>query len=154
MTNIDILRSELTEDPEEIGYPGLSDPVAAERLNAPDRTVMGTVPSSDVRRFVLLNGLWPGIAAAAQSSPDPAVQGTALTILQTLAPNSFDEIRMGDAEVFTAVSQMLGTLVSAGIMTGDQRDAMIALGNRSVSRAEELGLPPVHHLDVAEARNG
>lgn len=153
MSTIDTLRQELADDPEALGYAELSDPAAADLINAANRPVRGTVPASDVRRYVLLNGIWPKIAAAAQSSSDTTVQGTAITVLQTLAPNSFDEIRMGDPAVFGAVSQMLDTLVSAGIMTLEQRDAMIALGDTTTSRAAELGLPNIHHMDVAEARN-
>lgn len=152
MTTIDTLRLELADDPEGIGYASMSDPEAADAINARNRPTRGTVPASDVRRYVLLNGIWPRIAAAAQSSPDPTVQGTAVTILQTLAPNSFDEIRMGDPAVFGAVSQMLNTMVTAGIMTDAQRLAMIALGNVSVSRASELGMPHIHHTDVGMAR--
>jgi hypothetical protein len=154
MTTIDTLRMELADDPEGIGYASMSDPQAADAINACNRPTRGTVLASDVRRFVLLNGIWPRIASAAQSSPDPTVQGTAVTILQTLAPNSFDEIRMGDPAVFAAVSQMLDTMVTAGIMTDAQRIAMIALGDTHTSRAAELGLPNIHHLDVAESRLG
>ena len=152
MTTIDTLRLELAGDPEGLNYAAMSDPEVADAINAPSRTVRGTVQASDVRRFVLLNGIWPRIAAAAQSHTDPTVQGTAITILQTLAPNSFDEIRMGDQQVFGAVTQMLGTLVSAGVMAADQRDAMISLGNVMISRATELGLPHVHHTDIGLAR--
>lgn len=152
MTTIDTLRLELAEDPEGMNYAALSDPEAADLINAQNRTVLGTVRASEVRRFVLLNGIWPRIAAAAQGHADPTVQGTAITILQTLAPNSFDEIRMADPQVFGAVTQMLGTLVSAGVMTADQRDAMVALGNIPISRASELGLPHIHHTDIGLAR--
>ena len=147
------LRAELTEDPEGYGYADLPDPEAANALNAPTRPGKGTVAASEVRRFVLLNGIWPKLTAA-EKAPDPFIAGTAQTILQTLAPNSFDEIRMGDAEVAGAVGGMLNTMVSAGVMTEGERDRMMALGDILISRAEELGLGRVHHLDIAEARRG
>ena len=145
------LRAELTEDPEGYGYADLPDPEAANALNAPTRPSRGTVAAAEVRRFVLLNGIWPRLTAA-QNAPDQFIAGTAQTILQTLAPNSFDEIRMGDPAVAKAVGDMLETMVAAGVMTADQRDKMMALGDVIISRAEELGLERVHHLDVAEAR--
>jgi hypothetical protein len=150
----EVLRQELTDDPEGLGYATLSDPQAADLLNTANRTVRGTAQASDVRRFVLIKGLWPKIAVAAQSAPDPVVQGTAITILQTLAPHSFEQIRMSDTEVFDAVSQMLDVMVGASIMTPEQKIAMIALGDVVISRAEQLGLGYIHHIDVAEARNG
>jgi hypothetical protein len=152
MTTLDTLRLEMANDPEGLGYSGMSDPEVADALNAPSRQALGTVAASEVRRFVLLNGIWPSIANAAQGHADPTVRGTAVTILQTLAPNSFDQIRMGDSQVYNAVSQMLATLVSGGVMTADQRDAMIALGTVSISRATELGLPHISHVDVGMAR--
>ena len=54
--------------------------------------------------------------------------------------------------VHGAVSQMLQTMVDAGVMTAQHRTDMLALGDTLISRAQELGIPTVHHLDVAEAR--
>jgi len=45
-------------------------------------------------------------------------------------------------------------MVAAGAMTAQHKADMMALGDASVSRAAELGLGTVHHLDVAEARRG
>lgn len=152
--NIDVLREELNNDPLQRGYAAMDDSPVADTLNVADRPGKRSVPASEVRTYVLLNGLWPRIQAVAASSGDPLHQGTAITILQTLAPNSFDMIRMTDPAIYGAVSQMLATMVEAGAMTEDNRNAMLALGDAMISRATELGLPMVHHLDVAEARNG
>jgi hypothetical protein len=149
-----VLAAELADDPEGLGYAAMSDAQAADALNAPNRPGRKPVPASDVRRYVLLNGLWPGLQALSASGTDPVQRGTAMTILQTLAPNSFDSIRMNDPAIRGAVTQMLQTMVDAGVMAAAHRDAMVALGDAPVSRAEELGLPAVHHIDVAEARSG
>lgn len=145
------LRAEIIEDPLGLGYADMSDSQVADHLNAPSVPARGVVPASDVRSFVLLNGIWPALSKAAQAT-DPVLQGTAETIIQTLAPNSFDTIRMNDEPVFTAVQNMLGVMVAAGVMTEAQRDQMIALGDTRISRAQELGLETVHHLQVGEAR--
>jgi hypothetical protein len=152
--NIQVLQDELSNDPLDLGYADMQDSEVADALNALNRPGKQVVPASEVRRYVLLNGLWPRIQAVASSSSNPVHQGTAITILQTLAPNSFDEIRMDDPEVAAAVAGMLTTMVDAGAMTEAHRDAMVALGDATISRAAELGLSVVHHLDVAEARNG
>lgn len=151
--DIAALAAELADDPLSLGYAQLSDAQAADVLNAPTRPGRKPVPASEVRRYVLLAGLWPGFQALAASGTDPVQRGTAITILQTLAPNSFDTIRMNDPAIRTAVAQMLQTMVDAGAMTAAQRDAMVALGDAQVSRAEELGLGHVHHIDIAEARH-
>lgn len=150
--DLNALAAEIADDPLGVGYASMPDSAVAESLNTPSRPGKKVVPASDVRRYVLLNGLWPKIQSLAVSSPDPVYQGTAITILQTLAPNSFDEIRMNDPLVSGAVTQMLTTMVAAGAMSATNRDEMVALGDAQISRAEELELGIVHHLDVAAAK--
>jgi hypothetical protein len=150
--DIPALARELADDPLGLGYAALSDAEAADALNAPSRPGRQVVRTVDVRRYVLLHGIWPAVQAVAANAPDDFHRGTAVTILQTLAPNSFDEIRMDEPEIRAAVSGMLDTMVAAGAMTAQHKADMMALGDATVSRAAELGLGPVHHLDVAEAR--
>ena len=150
--DLEALAAEIADDPLDVGYASMPDSAVAESLNTPARPGKKDVPASEVRRYVLLNGLWPRIQALAVSSPNPVYQGTAITILQTLAPNSFDVIRMTDPVVTGAVTQMLTTMVDAGAMSAANRDAMVALGDAQISRAQELGLGTVHHLDVAAAK--
>lgn len=150
--DLNALAAEIADDPLGIGYASMPDSAVAQSLNTPSRPGKKVVPASDVRRYVLLHGIWPKIQSLAASSANPVYQGTAITILQTLAPNSFDDIRMSDPEVSAAVTQMLTTMVNAGAMSETNRDEMVALGNAQISRAEELGLGNVHHLDVAAAK--
>jgi hypothetical protein len=145
------LAAEISADPLAVGYADMADSAIADSLNAPTRSGKRVVPASEVRSYVLLNGLWPRIQALTAST-NPIHQGSAVTILQTLAPNSFDTIRMNDPAIAAAVFNLLSTMVTAGALTEEQRDAMVALGDAEISRAEELGLPPVHHLDVAAAK--
>lgn len=150
--DIAVLAAELANDPLGVGYLSLSDAQAADALNTPNRPGKKAVPASDVRMYVLLNGLWPTIGAIAQSSENPVHKGTAVTILQTLGAGSFDSIRMNRPEIAAGVATMLQTMVDAGAITAEHRAAMIAMGDAMISRADELGLGPVHHLQVAEAR--
>lgn len=152
--DIATLAAELSDDPLGLSYSAYSDAQVADLLNAPNRPGKRSVAASDVRMYVLLNGLWPALQAAALNPASPLIQGTAITILQTLAPNSFDQIRMNKPEIAGAVAQMLQVMVDAGVMTADQRAGLIAMGDANISRADELGLGTVYHLDVAEARNG
>lgn len=152
MADIDVLRTEITDDPLGLGYAGMADSEVAESINTASRPGRGPVSAASVRSYVLLNGIWPRLQGLAAAATDPTVKGTAITILQVMAPNSFDSIRMNEPSVHAAVSAMLQTMVDAGAMTPDHRAAMIAFGDRMISRAEELGLPQIHHLQVAEAR--
>lgn len=150
--DLNALAAEIADDPLGVGYATMPDSAVAQSLNTPSRSGKREVPASEVRRYVLLHGLWPKIQSLATSSSNPVHQGTAITILQTLAPNSFDVIRMNDPVVAGAVTQMLTTMVDAGAMSETNRDEMVALGDAQISRAEELGLGTVHHLDVAAAK--
>lgn len=152
MANIDILREEIMTDPLSKNYEAMADSEVADSLNMADRPGKKPVAATDVRLYILLNGLFPGIQNLAANGQDPTQRGTAITILQTIAPNSFDTIRMNLPNVHGAVSQMLQTMVDAGVMTAQHRTDMLALGDTLISRAQELGIPTVHHLDVAEAR--
>lgn len=149
--DLEKLAAEIASDPLNLGYAEMADSAVADAINAPNRPGKRVVPASEVRSYVLLNGLWPRIQAVT-ASEDPVYRGSAITILQTLAPNSFDTIRMDKPEIATAVFNLLSTMVVAGALTEAQRDGMIALGDSQISRAEEIGLTPVHHLDVAAAR--
>ncbi len=150
--DIAILAAELSDDPLGKQYSALSDAEAADVLNSPDRPGKKAVAASDVRMYVLLHGLWPAFQSVAASSTNPIHKGTAITILQTLGAGSFDTIRINRPDIATGVSGMLQTMVDAGAMTSQQRDEMMALGDTTISRAEELGLGRVDHLNVAEAR--
>ena len=152
--DIAILAAELALDPLGRGYLNLSDAQAADSLNTPNRPGKKAVAASDVRMYVLLNGLWPAIQNVAANSADPVHKGTAITILQTLGAGSFDSIRMNVPEIAAGVASMLQTMVDAGAITAEHRAAMVAMGDALVSRADELGLGTVHHLNVAEARIG
>lgn len=152
MSDIDILREEIETDPLGIEYSDMADSEVADALNALSRPGKREVPANDVRMYVLLNGLWPAIQGVAASSTNPVHKGTAITILQTLGAGSFDTIRMNNPAIAAGVAQMLQTMVDAGAMTADHRAAMVAMGATTISRAEELGLGTVHHLDVGAAR--
>ena len=154
MSDIDILRAELTDDPLSIGYASMEDSEIAAALNDASRPGKREVVASDVRMYVLLHGLWPTITAVAAGSTNPVHKGTALTILQTLGAGSFDVIRMNNPAIAAGVGQMLATMVEAGAISETNRAEMVAMGDALVSRAQELGLGPVHHLAVAEARRG
>lgn len=152
--DIQALRTEIVSDPLGLGYAGLSDAQVADLLNTENRPGKRAVPAADVRSYILLNGLWPGIQAVADSSANPLHKNTAITVLQTISAGSFDTIRMDRPNIAAAVGQMLSVMIQSGVISEQNRAELIALGDTQISRAEELGLGRVHHLHVAEARNG
>lgn len=150
-----VLAAELTNDPLGRGYASMSDSEIADSLNARDRPGRVPVPARDIRKYVLMNGLWPAIAMLAQSTEaSPQARGAAITLMQTLAPNSFDIVSLDEPAVFDAVSNMADAMIAAGAITEEHRNAVLAMGNGLTSRARELGLGVVSHADVAFALRG
>ena len=130
------LRSELMADPVALGYAGLTDPQAADRINATDtgRTLPRTaVPASEILGAVD-NGAWPSTA-----------------ILQDKLRNilSIDPVDAANDNI----RSVIGAIFPAGGTTGATRTRLLALSARTVSRAEELGLGVVTPGDVSLARS-
>lgn len=146
------LKEELTADPLGRGYAALDDRAAAERLNAPDRTVPASRLISE--RGVLTDYAPGPVAADAllgkleavanSASPLAGVVRRAMRFLQT--PEGLD---IGHP----VTHQLIDQLVAAAALTAEEGAALKALGLRTVSRAQELGLGAVTTHDVTMARS-
>lgn len=131
------LRSELLSDPAILGLSGLSDALAAAKLNAVDtgRTLSRiAVPASEILGAID-DGAWPST-----------------TILQDKLRNilSIDPIDASNVNI----RGILGAIFPNSGGTAATRTRLLALGTRTVSRAEELGLEVVTTGDVTRARSG
>ena len=133
-SQITVLRDELTLDPLGRGYAAMSDRAAADSLNAQDRSggERGTVRGSEI-----FNALVPAEFAALSAEQQQRVR-------DVFALGDEIDVRGG-----TNTRQVLLNAFGAGATT---RTNLAALVDRQQSRAEELGLPRLHHLDVAKAR--
>lgn len=65
-----------------------------------------------------------------------------------MALDNFEIFNMDEAPVVAAVTAGLDALVAVTLLTMEQRDAIIALGNNRRSRAEAHGLPTVSPSQV------
>ena len=129
------LRTELTTDPVALGYSGLSHAAAAAKLNATDtgRTLPRTaVPVAEIFNAIV-NADWPAVGSQAESK-----------LMALLQMQSIDASHANTRAI-------IGSVFGAGTQT---RTNLLALGSRTVSRAEELGLGLVTEGDVAIARGG
>lgn len=148
-----ILAAEIVGDSLARGYAQMSDSEVADDLARIYRAGRQAVYARDVRRYVLLNGIWPAVQALA-ADVNAALQsrGAAITFLETLAPNSFDQFNLQETAVYQGVDASLGMLQAAGVLTADQRADLLGLADTQMSRAHELGLDGLDHIDVARAR--
>lgn len=131
------LRAELASDPVALGYSGLSDALAAAKLNATDtgRTLARTaVPASEILGAID-DGAWPSTAI---------LQDKLRGIL------GIDPIDASN----TNIRGILGAIFPNNGQTAATRGRLLALSTRAVSRADELGLGDVNAVDVARARAG
>lgn len=131
------LRAELTGDPVALGYSGLTDALAAAKLNATDtgRTLARTdVPPREV--FNAINdAAWP--ATAILQDKLRALLG--MPTIDASNPNTRGIV----AAIFPNSGATAATFAR-----------LLALGTQTVSRAAELNLGTVTTLDVTRARSG
>lgn len=130
----------LAEEIAKPAYDGKSDQQIADALNA--KTQPAPIPAVAVQRYLILQGKWAPIVR----STDLA----AVNMVQTLA--IFDTI---DAQTYAdAIGAALQAVVDAGLMSADDKAAILALGDnqRSIAQVNGWRLPNVG--DVMAARAG
>lgn len=140
------LQTELSNDPLQRGYAGMTDAECAADLNEKryaqvaerwitERTIMAELADGQAIMEVLETvAEQSGEVARAVKWLDPARGG----------------LNIADAKVRAQIDD----LATAQLLTQQQAEALKALAEQPASRAEVLGLGVVHHLQIAEARNG
>jgi len=136
--NAQVLIAELRDDPLGRGYAGMSEDEAGASLSAADRdiTVSHPITRLTLNCFGLIraNAIWARLVAA---------NGQVAYSLENGGLN------VNDADV----QATLAVLVAADVLTQAEAAALIALANRTVCRAEELGIATfVNWQDVRWAR--
>lgn len=146
-----VLKTELTTDPLTRGYAAMSDGLAAARLNLRDRPVSSTIPTTTIHQWFIFNGRWSAVEALAvnQNATQPQ-QEAAKAMIEVC--HYVDTLDLSKSLVSGGMGQILTLLQQGSVITNTQRNQVIALASATVSRADELGLPTVAHLDVADAR--
>lgn len=151
-----ILKDELENDPEKIGYAVLTkdgrDQDIADLLNTKDRPGRKLVDLWRVKLAAIENGYWINIKLAAATSQNETVRAVADTVISYVDDVRFSNIDMDRLSTLT----MLGVLVAGGVMTQAQANDLSALANATLSRCEELFGPDstVNAADIADALRG
>lgn len=139
------LKAEIASQP----YVGLDEVGIADALNARNLSGPRETRSLDIIRALFLRGKW---SAAKIKAAQGDLAATTLVDALTLF-NSFD---MTDATYRTAIQAALEANTQTGTLTQDDVDAIMALGNQPISRAEQLwgNDTLVTSGDVSRARAG
>jgi hypothetical protein len=130
-------------------YAGLSDQLLADAINGLRVSVRRPVPTWAIRQAAIEGGYWVSLLDARESST-AAVRSLALSVLAWIDDQS-GTIQTVDLDR-TAVVAMRAALVSAGIVTQQQADALSALADVSIPWTESVGLPEIGVGLVINAR--
>lgn len=154
--NYTILKSELENDPEGIGYTTPyergNDVETARLLNLPRYEVYTLIPISDVQAYVMTEtradgkSVWMDINHKALTAEEP-VKSLCSEIV------SFFGARFQNVDFRIArVRGMVTSLYTAGIITEAQRDTLFDMGTTEISRAEQIFGTNVSTDDIVKAR--
>lgn len=149
----DILRSELTADPLGRGYAGMSDADAASSLNVANRTLRRLVPTWEVKQHAIENGYWAAVKITAEGGAGIPIEVRGLAIsARDWIDDAAGKIQTLDMDRPSTLAMIAG-MVASTLMTQGNADSLSALANQSISRATEIGWPPVTEHDIAAARS-
>jgi hypothetical protein len=121
----------------------------ADAINGLRVSVRRPVPTWAIRQAAIEGGYWVSLLDARESST-AAVRSLALSVLAWIDDQS-GTIQTVDLDR-PAVVAMRAALVSAGIVTQQQADALSALADASIPWTESVGLPEVGVGLVINAR--
>lgn len=145
------LKTEITTDPQSLGYSGKSDEEVADLLNLANRPGRAEVPCWRVKQAAMEWGAWGGLKIV-YADPTANVQLRAVVIAAVdWIDDPSGKIQHINMDL-PAVGQMLAGLVAGKLITPEQSAALVAFGNALISRATEIGLPPVSYQDCYNAR--
>lgn len=148
MTDRGTLHDELTNDPLGRGYESMTDAEVVNSLTTKDRTVHADLNSNRASRWLLASGdRYEQLEqAATDSALSPQVRGMAKLALAQVKNRSL-VLRPDDP----ADQGLIDTLFTAVFGT-EERNNLMAMLARQVSRAREIGIPNVDEQDVGHVR--
>ncbi len=142
--NYAALKREIETDPLGRGYASMTDQQIADSLNTADRT---TIVPTVVGALGIMRLVGPTMGAQILNKLEAAAaQDSRLKWFLRELPTS--GIDLGHTVTFATVDE----LVVAGVLTQTEADALKRAAERTVTRAEELGLGVVRAGDVQAAR--
>ena len=145
-----ILRDELTNDPESMGYDPMlaagSHNAVAALLNEPRYETLGSIPITPLLEWIAAHGIMARLRAAA-AGENAQIAGIAEVALMLVSNPNIPALDLSRPRVQT----MLLTLTVAGVIPHEAHDELLALATVHVSRAQQLGLGTVTADDVSRA---
>ena len=124
-----------------IGLVGSDEEVAAQ-LNVVDIPAVKNISVASIKQYLIVTGKILAIRAS-------AVPAALLTVE---ALDAFEEFVMSDVTNSTALNNQLDGLIAEGLLTTNDKNYLLSLGDTLTSLAEQSGLGLVRAGDVTYAR--
>jgi len=155
MSTYNKLATELADDPLERGYSGMTDVQAAGSLNTVNRDRVVAITSAELLAWsgggandgAVTPSRYERIETAAKEHTSLAVRGASKAAIQLIGR---DGTTLNLA--LTDRMGMVDALVVGGVLTTDEKTALVALGTETITRAAELGIRRVLPGHVMKAR--
>jgi hypothetical protein len=135
-------------------FAGIAEADVAAALNALDPslpTKRSDVATYDAREILLSTGEWGAVVLTAEDDTVPGqVRGACIVLRDAIIQTS--TIRIGVPAIYSATTNLLGVLVSTGVLTNATRNALMALADVAQSWAEMENVGLVTTRDIGIAR--
>lgn len=168
MTRDEIIAQELATDPLARGYAGMSDEAARNDINSEYRSLEQGVWLSDLYQYLSHRnsnpgaGAWPCLVLLREARESGTVQTVVITDDERTAAINldmfFDRVSdQGGQSIYQDFSQAAiqlswDTMVTIGVITQAQRDALESLSYVPQSRGSELTVGSVTTYDISKNR--
>lgn len=152
--NTDALKAEIAK-PE---YAGMDNIAIAEAINAKAATVTRVIRASEVKQYLLIEGILSAAELYAQDAAnDMKARIACQTVRDVFAGDAFPDIDPNNAAHMKTVNGILDELDKAGLLSADQRATVLALGQVEVPLWQTVftdGDPPrpLDHGDIIVAK--
>lgn len=148
--NYTAIKVEIETGPLAAECAGQSDTSIAAILNEQRFTASRLVPLAEIQPYLMAENVWWDIVDAASDSSQPDRQ-----YIARRAADYFNSPRVHNIDLsLPLVQQMVGGMVTTGLITQTQLDTIVAMGQQPASRGEIIGLGTITPGDVSRAMRG
>lgn len=127
---IEIIKSELINDPNVIGYSTMTDEECFNSLINKNINAKQSIPARDIREYLALKNKLLQIENSVSQSAIAATRYLEL----------FDSFSLAKPEVETALIAILDGLIADTLIDATDKTSILAMGDKQISRAEQLGI--------------
>lgn len=130
MSKLSVLKSELTDDPNVVGYSGMTDQECLASLQLKDIPTNLTIQTKDIEMYLeSVDKLY----TIRNHASDAAKKVTQVF-------DRFDSFDMTNTYDDAVLNARLDAMVTATVISQAEKDLILALGDTLISRADQLGL--------------